>query len=246
MNAPTARLDPLYHLADVKRSFGGDFALRIDSLNIKAGETLALVGPTGAGKSTLLRILTGHEPDVSGDVTFRGRPLNERSELSELRRIAMVHQRSLLLGGSVLYNVSCGPRWRGTADPRQLNRLIDALGLYKVRQQHARTLSGGQTQLTGLARALATGCEVLLLDEPTANLDPARISLVEAVVQSHKAERGLTLVWATHNLHQARRVADRVALVLDGRLVEVAATQEFFNSPRESLTREFVEGRMVY
>lgn len=241
-----AKAEAIYQLAHVTRTFGGEFTLRIDALDIFAGETLALVGPTGAGKSTLLRILTGYEPNVSGSVMFRNRPLNDGSDLSELRRIAMVHQRSHLLSGDVAYNVGCGSRWRGIEDDVRLQTLIESLELQKVRHQHARTLSGGQTQLTGVARALATGADVLLLDEPTANLDPARVSLVENVVKSHQRERGLTLVWATHNLHQARRVADRVALVLDGRLVEVTATEQFFTTPREPLTWDFVEGRMVY
>lgn len=243
---PDTTVAPLYELQNVGRKYGSDFALLIDQLEIHAGETLALVGPTGAGKSTLLRILTGYEPDVSGTVRFRDQPLNEHCDISDLRRIAMVHQRSHLLAGSVLYNVACGPRWRGGVDESKLQSLLSSLGLDRLQHQHARTLSGGQAQLTGLARGLATGSEVLLLDEPTANLDPARVMLVENVVQQHKADRRLTLVWATHNLHQARRVADRVALILDGRLVEVARTEQFFDEPRESLTREFVEGRMVY
>ncbi len=247
MNTPNDKArSPLYQLHNVGRKYGSDFSLLIDHLEIQTGETLALVGPTGAGKSTLLRILTGYELNVSGTVNFRGQPLHEHCDINELRRIAMVHQRSHLLAGSVQYNIACGPRWRGQVDEAKLNMLLTSLGLDRLRQQHARTLSGGQAQLTGLARGLATGSEVLILDEPTANLDPARVMLVENVVQQHKRDRPLTLVWATHNLHQARRVADRVALILDGRLVEVAPTETFFDEPREAVTREFVEGRMVY
>ncbi|MCH8147419.1 MAG: ATP-binding cassette domain-containing protein, partial [Planctomycetes bacterium] len=107
-------------------------------------------------------------------------------------------------------------------------------------------LSGGQTQLVCLARALVASPDVLLLDEPTANLDPAHVALVEETIREVQRQRGLTVVWATHNLFQVRRVADRVALMLDGQLVEVAATEPFFESPKDSRTADFVQGKMVY
>src|SRR5262249_18449655 len=120
------------------------------------------------------------------------------------------------------------------------------LGLDGLAARAARTLSGGEAQLVALARALVLEAEVLLLDEPTAHLDPARVALVEQVLREERSGRGGTLVWATHNLFQARRVADRVALLLDGRLVELAPVSEFFDSPRDPRTAAFVRGEMVY
>jgi tungstate transport system ATP-binding protein len=118
--------------------------------------------------------------------------------------------------------------------------------LSKIASQSAQTLSGGQTQLVALARSLVIEPDVLLLDEPTAHLDPAHVALVEETIRQFQQERQTTIVWATHNLFQARRVADRTALLLNGQLVEVAPTEEFFKNPSDSRTAEFVQGRMVY
>jgi tungstate transport system ATP-binding protein len=107
-------------------------------------------------------------------------------------------------------------------------------------------LSGGQTQLVALARALAVEPDVLLLDEPTAHLDPARVALVEEAVGDFQRRGQATVVWATHNLFQARRVAHRVTLLLDGRVVEVAPTQTFFEAPSDPRTAAFVRGKMIY
>jgi len=124
--------------------------------------------------------------------------------------------------------------------------MLERLGLGALGGRGARTLSGGEAQLVALARALVLGAEVLLLDEPTAHLDPARVALVEEAVRDTQRRRGDTVVWATHNLFQARRVADRVALLLEGRLVEVAPAEAFFTGPSDPRTAAFVRGEMIY
>ena len=101
-------------------------------------------------------------------------------------------------------------------------------------------------QLVALARALVVKPDLLILDEPTSNLDPAHVALVEDTIRSTNMTRELTIVWATHNLFQDRRVADRVALLWDGRLIEVAATEQFFENPSNSRTVDFVQGKMIY
>jgi tungstate transport system ATP-binding protein len=118
--------------------------------------------------------------------------------------------------------------------------------LAEIASQSSRTLSGGQSQLVALARALAIESDALLLDEPTAHLDPARVALVEQVVGETAARRAMTVVWATHNLFQARRVAQRVAVLLDGELVEVDAASDVFDSPRDPRAAAFVQGIMIF
>jgi tungstate transport system ATP-binding protein len=240
--------DVAYQLDGVTRCYGERTVLRIDRLDIRRGEVLGLVGPTGAGKSTLLRLLAALEPPTSGSLRFGDHRLDHAQvPVDVLRRITLVFQRPLLLSGSVRANVEYPLRLRGLRGDRdKIQNALDALRLASLSARSARAISGGETQLVALARALVLEPEVLLLDEPTNNLDPARVALVEEVVGDYQRRTGATLVWATHNLFQARRVAQRVALLLDSRLVETASTAEFFEAPRDPRTDAFVRGEMVY
>jgi tungstate transport system ATP-binding protein len=239
---------PAFQLRQVHKSHGREFVLRLEELAIPAGRVLCLLGPTGSGKSTLLRLLAGLDAADEGEITLRGEPFRaERLPLAARRRLTLVHQRPMLLGDTVRANVEYGLKLRGRRDARpRAEAMLDRLGLLPLAQQRAGTLSGGQTQLVALARALVIEPEVLLLDEPTANLDPAHVALVEEVITAHQRERRLTVVWATHNLFQARRVAHRVALLLGGRLIELADRETFFESPADPRALDFVQGKMVW
>ena len=238
----------VYQLRDVEQCYAGRPVVRVERLEVLPGEVLCLVGPTGAGKSTLLRLLAGLEPPTRGVLQFGEHRFDGAGfPLTVQRRITMVFQRPLLLTGTVQANVEYGLRLRGVRRPSAgAQAMLGRLGLTDLAPQDAHTLSGGQTQLVALARALAVEPGVLLLDEPTAHLDPARVALVEEVVGEFQRQRQATVVWATHHLFQARRVAQRVALLLDGRLVEVAPTQTFFEAPADPRTADFVQGKMIY
>ncbi len=238
----------VYQLQGVEKQYSGRPVVQIDRLEVLPGEVLCLVGPTGSGKSTLLRLLAGLEPLTSGVLIFGERRLDGSNlPVPVQRQITMVFQRPLLLKGTVQANVEYGLRLRGVARPSdRAQKVLKRLRLSDRASQHAHTLSGGQTQLVAVARALAVEPDVLLLDEPTAHLDPARVALVEDVINEFQRHKHATLVWATHNLFQARRVAHRVALLLDGRLVEVSPTQTFFEAPTDPCTAEFVQGKMIY
>ena len=238
----------VYQLRGVQKRYEDCRAVDIAELGISAGEILCLLGPTGAGKSTLLRLLAGLESPTAGRVLFEDQSLEPACcPLAIRRRIVMVHQRPLLLTGSVRRNVEYGLRIRRRAGrAAAVDAVLDRLGLSGLATQSAATLSGGQVQLVALARALVVTPDVLLLDEPTAHLDPACVSTVEQVVRELQTERQMTVVWATHNLFQARRVARRVGLLLRGQLIEIAATQQFFGTPADLRTADFVQGKMVY
>jgi tungstate transport system ATP-binding protein len=239
MSAPVAALQSIRHVRSA------DFQLEIGELAVGAGEILCLLGPTGAGKSTLLSLLAGLAAAEHGTITLSGQPLNANSPMELRRQLTLVFQRPLMLSGTVRKNVEYGLRLRDQADRPRADELLKAMQLAPLAGRRADALSGGETQLVAIARALAIQPRLLLLDEPTASLDPARVAIVERVVRAAATERGMAVVWATHNLFQARRVADRVALVLDGRLVEAGETHNFFEQPQDSRTADFLAGRYI-
>lgn len=240
--------DPAFALRNLIKRHSKAFALEIPALEVPRGEILGLIGPTGAGKTTLLRLLSGLEVPTSGELRMFDAIHSPGVWPPEaLRRIASVPQRPLLLADSVRYNVEVGLRARGLGPSgRRVQNMLEGLNIANLARQHARTLSGGQTQLVALARALVLEPEVLLLDEPTANLDPAHVAVVEQVLRDQQQQTGATIVWATHNLYQARRNATRAVLLLGGGLVEIARTEQLFEQPGDPRTADFIAGRMVY
>jgi tungstate transport system ATP-binding protein len=221
----------------------------IDTLEIQRGEILAIVGPSGSGKTTLLRLLNFLEFPTSGTIEFGGASFNAGQEmpLDLRRRVTTVFQRPLLFDRSVYDNVAYGLRLRGENDGRQeIQEVLAQVGLERLAAQRARTLSGGEAQRVALARAMLIRPAVLLLDEPTANLDPYNVGLIENIARSLNQAKGATLVLVTHNVFQARRLATRVALMMDGKIVEISPTEGFFNTPADPRTLAFVHGEMVY
>jgi tungstate transport system ATP-binding protein len=242
-------IEPIYQLRSIAKEYNGRRVLHVEHLDIHRGEIFALVGPSGAGKSTLLRLLNFLEPPASGSVHFLGAEFSasQPMPLRLRRRVTTVFQRPILLNRSVYANASFGLRLRGQRDAaRQIQMALEQVGLSDLARERARTLSGGEAQRVALARAMLLQPEVLLLDEPTANLDPYNVGLIEDIVRSLNRERGTTLVLVTHNVFQARRLAHRVALLLEGHIVEVAGVDSFFQSPHDPRTAAFVRGEMVY
>jgi tungstate transport system ATP-binding protein len=237
---------PVYDITGLVHRYRQRTVLDVPALTIEAGETLGVVGPSGAGKSTLLRLLQLLEPPTSGTIAFCGHAVTAPASVGVRRRITTVFQRPLLLDRSVGDNVTFGLRLRGRpVRSARVDELISRLGLASLSKSPARTLSGGEVQRVALARALAVGPDVLLLDEPAANLDPGNVALVEELVREEQ-QRGTTVVLVTHNAFEARRLAERTALLIAGALVELQPTPAFFGSPIDSRTRAFLSGEMVY
>jgi tungstate transport system ATP-binding protein len=223
--------------------------LQIESLKIQRGEVFALVGPSGAGKSTLLRLLNFLEPPTNGRIRFLDVEFSSSQPmpLQYRRRVTTVFQRPILLNRSVQANIAYGLSLRGKRDSSgAIERTLEQVGLQNMARQRARTLSGGEAQRVALARAIVLEPDVLLLDEPTANLDPYNVGLIEEIVTDLNHERGTTVVLVTHNVFQAKRLAHRVALMLDSQIIEIASVESFFESPQDPRTAAFVRGEMVY
>jgi tungstate transport system ATP-binding protein len=235
-------------LERVAQSYNGRTVVDIEQLQIHQNEVLAIVGPSGAGKSTLLRLLAFLEFPQRGRIKYAGRYCQDNwPDLAARRRVTMVFQRPLLLRGSVMDNVAYGLGLRGIANgDAQTASILDKLGLDTLARASAQTLSGGEMQRVALARALVLRPDVLLLDEPTANLDPYNIKLIEGIVTHANQRQATTIVIVTHNIFQARRLAHRVGLMLSGKLIEVSQTEAFFQQPQTAETAAFVKGEMIY
>ncbi len=240
----------IYHLQNLTKSYNDRVVLQVDSLKIYRGEILALVGPSGAGKSTLLRHLNFLEAPTSGHLTFQNNGFSGPAPPLEIRRkITTVFQHPVLLKRSVTANVAYGLKIRqqnSKAIKVAVDKALKRVGLAELADASARTLSGGEAQRVALARALVVKPAVLLLDEPTANLDPYHIKIIEQIITEVNQEQGTTVVLVTHNIFQAKRLAHRTALLLQSRLLEVADTPTFFNAPADPRTAAFVRGDIVY
>jgi tungstate transport system ATP-binding protein len=236
----------IYEIDGLRQVYNGRTVLAIDHLEVRDGEILALVGPSGAGKSTLLRLLNFLESPAAGAIRYRGQVCSGAVPLELRRQVTTVFQRPVLLRGNVRANAGYGLRLRGRPANGRIDATLEEVGLAGLAKVNARTLSGGEMQRVALARALVLEPRVLLLDEPTANLDPYNVGLIEGLVRAYNESRGITVVMVTHNIFQARRLASRTGLMLNGVLVELAGTEAFFNRPADPRTAAFVRGEMVY
>jgi tungstate transport system ATP-binding protein len=217
------------------------------SIDVGKGEILAIIGPTGSGKTTLLRILNLLDRPDEGRVFFDGIDVSEdeRARFSARRRMAMVFQKPALFNFTVEKNVSYGLKIRGFCGPAVRDRVSAALrdvGLFGYEKRRAFSLSGGEAQRVALARALVTEPELLLLDEATANLDPRTAETIEDLIR-RAGERGLSVVMATHDLDQARRLADRVGVLIGGELAWMGSAEEVFERPGSEEVARFVRKR---
>jgi tungstate transport system ATP-binding protein len=206
---------------------------------------LVVLGPSGSGKTTLLRCLALLLTPDAGEVRLDGAPA--RPGDPQAQRIALVGQKPLVFRAAAFDNVVYGLRARGRPEHEWHSAgraAMERLGIWELRSVPARRLSGGEQQRVAVARALVLGPELLLLDEATANLDPANAAILEGVVR-RSAALGTTIVASTHDLGFARRVADRVALLLGGKVVEEGPAKAFFEAPRTAETKAFLAGDLV-
>lgn len=224
-------------------SVNGTALIKGVDLTLAAGPRTVIMGANGAGKSLLLRLLHGLLTPTSGAIEWGQAGWGTAVR----RRQAMVFQRPVLLRRSVRANLRFALELRsgGRKDrPQRLARLLELAGLSGVANRPARVLSAGEQQRLALVRALSLEPEILLLDEPTASLDPATVAAIESLIRTADSE-GVKIVLVTHDIGQARRLADEVVFVHHGRIAEHTAAEEFFGHPRSEPARAYLEGRLV-
>ncbi|MBP1921909.1 tungstate transport system ATP-binding protein [Halorubrum alkaliphilum] len=260
---PNRRVTDGLAVRNVSHGFDDTDVIEDVSLAVERGETVAIIGPSGTGKTTLLRLLSCfHRPDA-GTVETDGADvwaLSERDRLDVRRRIGMVFQEANLFETTVRRNVSYGQhvrrswrdrlaqwfsRLRGGDASEAVAESLDLVGLADAGSRPVGSLSGGEAQRVSFARAIAYDPEFLLLDEPTSDLDPRNTAVIEDAIDTART-RGLGVAVATHDMNQAERVADRVAVLLGGRLIEVGPAERVFTNPEDPRARKFIEGELVY
>jgi tungstate transport system ATP-binding protein len=225
-------------LRKVTKSFANQTALNNVDLQVQEGEILGLLGPNGSGKTTLLKILAFTEKPTKGEVYFHGKQVTESNAGQMRMESTLVFQKTVLFSTTVHSNVAYGLKIRGMPKAKVEELVRKALKLVKLEgfeKRHAKHLSGGEQQRVALARALSLDTKLLLLDEPTANLDPKNASIVEEAIATANQELKTTIVMATHNMFQARKLPHRIALMENGRIGEIGPPTEVLSKLSKTL-----------
>ncbi len=226
-------------MQDVVLRFDADAVLKGVTMDLDVQGCTVIMGPNGAGKSLLLKLMHGLMAPTSGQIMW-----GAKAPSDVMSRQALVLQKPVLLRRSVAANIDFVLKARGK-DIGLRDGLLEHVGLLHKATQPARLLSGGEAQRLSLARALATEPEVLFLDEPTASLDPASVLAIERIVSDARS-RGVRIVWVTHDIGQARRMADDVVFLQAGQVAEHSAAAAFFSEPRSQAARDYLDGRIVF
>ncbi|MEE9151399.1 MAG: phosphate ABC transporter ATP-binding protein [Thermoplasmata archaeon] len=240
-----------FELLNISKKFDDKYPLKDITLKVECGKIISVIGPSGSGKTTLLRIINMLDLPSTGFLKINGKDIYELSngDLYDLRtKMAMVLQNPSLFQRTVEANVAYALKIRFLHPDKideEVFKALKLVGLEGLRSQFAPTLSAGEAQRVSFARAIVFEPELLLLDEFTANLDPANVKLLEEAVIKYHQETNATIVLATHNLFQAKRMADDVMFIFDGKIVESAEKKEFFSDPQHPLTKSFLSGELI-
>ncbi len=234
---------PVVELTRVSRVYGEKHALNSVSFSVRHGEIVAVIGPSGAGKSTLMRICDMLEEPSSGRLTLFQTVVDKKTRKTLRERVGILFQKTVLFDRSVFDNVALGLRYRGCGREEIRHRTtacLKRLGMDEYADRNARTLSGGEGQRIAFARILLTGPDLLLLDEPTANLDPLATRMIEEMIRTENAENKTTIILNTHDQNQGMRLADRIVVLMNGNVVQIGTPDEVFYHPATSEVARFV------
>ena len=240
--ARAAERAPVLELRDVTKRFGETVAVNSVSFEVYDGEFLFLIGPSGCGKTTTLRVIGGYETPTSGDIAIRGRVINNVP--LDKRNIGMVFQSYALFPHmTVRQNVAFGLKTRGVARAERRDRAQAALELVELEALADRfpaQLSGGQQQRIALARIIVYEPDILLLDEPLANLDKRLRDVMRVELKKLQAKVGITTLYVTHDQGEALAMADRIAVMDQGRILQIGSPSEVYNRPSTSFVAIFL------
>ncbi|MCL5773523.1 MAG: phosphate ABC transporter ATP-binding protein [Firmicutes bacterium] len=242
---------PVFRTIELTKEYNGREILKKVNLTVPRGKISSILGPSGAGKSTLLRILNLLEKPTAGKILFDGEDVNQgySARLKMKRKMTLLLQEPYLFDSDIEHNLSYPLKIRGVSSPEIKEKLESALELVKPNiglRDKARNLSGGEAQRVALARSLIFNPEVLMLDEPAANLDPTNVALIEEILSSIGKKFGTTILLVTHNVLQAKRLSDFVSILWNGEIIESGTKEEIFNNSKNSLTAAFIKGEIVF
>ena len=228
----------LLQVFDIEKRFGSMIALRDTNLSIVRGKITALLGPSGSGKTTLLRILAGLESPTNGTILYDNNLITTGNRHILKQKVTMVFQKSVFFDTTVFKNIAYGLKLIGYSRIEikdRVGEVLELVGLKGLEKRRAKKLSGGEQQRISLARALVLNTELLLLDEPTVNIDPKNVSIIEETILRVNQENKTTIVLATHNMYQAEAISQRAALILGGTIRQVGTNQEIFGNSNRYL-----------
>ena len=236
---------------DLKRCHGDKTVLDVGCGEIKGGRITGLIGPNGAGKSTFLNIIAGLDRPSEGCMLYEIPTTNGEMAFTEdlpRERMTLLFQQPYLIHTTVEKNIAYPLKLRRTPKEQMQARvaeLMDELGLISLARQQGHRISGGEMQKTAFARALSFRPELLLMDEPTSNIDSASTAEIERIIKKENAEEGMTMVFVGHNLAQIKRLCDEVIFMDKGRIVERGLTSEVLGNPQMPETKAFIEGTLL-
>ena len=239
----TDRKQPIIEISDLSFEFNGKALISIEKLIVYEPKITVILGPNGAGKSLLLKLIQGIQKPSAGRIKLRGIPIEENQE-----RLTMVLQAPILLRLSVYYNIAmCMNRsnfFLSSSEKEAIYRMLKKVGLEDKLNVPAKFLSGGEKQKLSLARALISNPSILLVDEPTSTIDPTTTLLIENMIRE-QSELGTKIIFVTHDINQAFRLANDAVMIYKGKIVEHGSVESFFQKPSSSFTKRYLSGSLL-
>ncbi|HCX65614.1 MAG TPA: ABC transporter [Eubacteriaceae bacterium] len=231
-------------ISSITKEYHNKTVLHVPKLEFQAGELWGIIGPNGSGKSTLMKIIAGLLEPTTGTIYYNGQTYNTKIQ----KAMTLVFQKPYLLRSSVYQNVAYPLQIRNVPEKeiqQRVEKILCTFDIDSLKEQKAWTLSGGESQKVALARALVFKPELLILDEPTANIDPASIMLLEDRIAKYYTEEKPTILMVTHNIQQAKRLCSKVAFMHEGEIIDHGEPSRIFESENNPLIHSFIKKGLI-